>query len=87
MAVEGAGGALLLDVTQLAVGRELPVAADDAAACERFKSEEPDQTHGVHVLPGPGRASDMPLGFAPTRIGLESGKAGIARLSVGAGQS
>src|SRR5215203_813069 len=51
MAVHVAGRAFLLDIAQLTVGRQLPIAADDAPACERSKSEEPDQTHGDAIPP------------------------------------
>src|SRR5436190_22618338 len=41
--------ALLLNVVHVAIGRELPVAAHDAAACQRCESEESNKV--THTVP------------------------------------
>jgi hypothetical protein len=45
MAVKLAASPLLFDIRELATRRDLTVTADDAAARECSKPEEPDETH------------------------------------------
>ena len=89
MAGDIAGGAFLLDVAQLALGRQLPVAADHAPACKRSKSEEPYQTHmatqSSRVVPG--GASHMPLSCSELPESVNAAKSVFTRLSALAGQN
>ena len=60
MAVNISAGALFFDVGHFATGRHFAIAANDAPAGQRPKSEEPHETHS-RVLQSPGGASSVPL--------------------------
>lgn len=89
MAGDVARGAFLLDVPQLALGGQLPIAADHASACERSKPEEPYKTHMATKssrVPR-GRASHMPLSCRELPESLDAVKSVFTRLSACLGQN